>query len=287
MYPDLPDPYAVPSPQTLSLDDPYPVRRRGRGVFALAAALSLVALGMGGYAYSLLGEQQRLEHDVAELSEQKTEIEAQVVTLVAEKEKERIRAGARQSEVDAKLAAAEGRLAELQQSQKETDQHLKALLDLRKKFQRMIDGGKLEVNFRRGRMIVELPAQVLFDSGSAELSEEGQRAVLSVAKILRQVSTHRFLVGGHTDNVRAVKEYKSNWALSAARAVGVTEALTRHGVAQSRLVVAGYSQYDPVASNGSEKGRQKNRRIEIVLEPYVDANVAAGLLDSEAKPAKP
>jgi chemotaxis protein MotB len=256
-------------------------------VFALAAVLSLVVLGMGGYAYQLLGEQARLEHDVAQLSEQKTEIEAQVVTLVAEKEQGRIQAEGQRSEIEAKLSTAEARLAELQQSQKEADEQLQQLLELRKKFQRMIDGGKLEVNFRRGRMIVEMPAQVLFDSGSAELSEEGQQAVLSVAKVLRQVATHRFLVGGHTDNVPAVKEYKSNWALSAARAVGVTEALTRNGVAQSRLVVAGYSQYDPVATNASEKGRQKNRRIEIVLEPYVDARVAAGLLGGEAKPAKP
>src|SRR4051794_37472797 len=105
-------------------------------------------------------------------------------------------------------------------------------------------------------MIVEMPAAVLFDSGSAELSSAGSETLIKVAKVLRGVPRHRFLVGGHTDNVPVVKQYESNWELSAARAVSVTEMLTKHGVAPKRLVVAGYSEFDPVASNASEAGRQ-------------------------------
>jgi chemotaxis protein MotB len=130
-----------------------------------------------------------------------------------------------------------------------------------------------------------MPAAVLFDSGSAELSEAGRDTVIQVAKVLRNVPRHRFLVGGHTDNVPAVKQYKSNWDLSAARAVRVTETLTSHGVAPERLVIAGYSEFDPIAGNGSETGRQKNRRIEIILEPYVEQKVVERLLGSKEKPA--
>jgi chemotaxis protein MotB len=106
--------------------------------------------------------------------------------------------------------------------------------------------------------------------------------VVRVAKILRSVPRHHFLVGGHTDNVPAVKEYKSNWELSAARALRVTDALIAHGMPPKRLVLAGYSEYDPVASNGSEAGRQKNRRIEIILEPHVEEKLVEGLLEAPA-----
>jgi chemotaxis protein MotB len=149
----------------------------------------------------------------------------------------------------------------------------------------MIDSGALDISFRRGRMIVEMPAAVLFDSGSAELSDAGRDTVIQVAKVLRNVPKHRFLVGGHTDNVPVVKQYKSNWELSAARAVRVTETLTSHGVASKRLVIAGYSEYDPVATNASEAGRRKNRRIEIILEPYVEQKLVQDLLQAKTAAA--
>ncbi len=272
------DPFGGPPPQTLNLDPELSLRpeRSGRGVFFLAAALSLAALGLGAYAFQLLSERRKLQEDVAVLTTEKTEVEERVVTLVAEQKQTK---GETQA-IEARLAATEAELSQMKEARQEIEGRLAEYQRFRKKFQSMIDSGQLDITFRRGRMIVEMPAQVLFDSGSAELSEAGQQAVLSVAKILRKVAKHRFLVGGHTDNVPAVKEYKSNWALSAARAVGVTEALIRHGVAQRRLVVAGYSEFDPVATNRSEAGRQKNRRIEIVLEPYVEQKMAEQLLEA-------
>jgi len=105
--------------------------------------------------------------------------------------------------------------------------------------------------------------------------------------VLRNVPRHRFLVGGHTDNVPAVKEYKSNWELSAARALRVTDAMIGHGLSPKRIAIAGYSEYDPVASNGSEAGRQKNRRIEIILEPYVNEKLVEGLLENKDAAAAP
>jgi chemotaxis protein MotB len=120
-------------------------------------------------------------------------------------------------------------------------------------------------------MVVDLPAQVLFPSGSAELSDEGKKSLREVAKILRRVKGKRFIVGGHSDNVKltGTGQYSSNWALSAARAVTVTESLVRFGLRADHLVAAGYGPHDPVAGNHSEAGRQENRRIEIILEPKV------------------
>jgi chemotaxis protein MotB len=132
---------------------------------------------------------------------------------------------------------------------------------------RMIDSGRLEVTFRHGRMIVELPAQVLFPSGSADVTKEGHEALAEVARILRGLKSRRFIVAGHTDNIPVTGRFASNWELATARAVHVTEELIQGGLRPEQLVAAGYGEYDPIARNISEKGRQKNRSIEIILEP--------------------
>ena len=132
----------------------------------------------------------------------------------------------------------------------------------------MISTGKLEVTFRRGRMIVQLPEKVLFPSGSADLTKDGKEALKQVAKILRKVANKRFIVAGHTDNVPiSNEEFASNWELPVARAVNVAKSLVSTGLSARRLSAAGYAQFDPIATNSTAAGRQRNRRIEIILEP--------------------
>jgi chemotaxis protein MotB len=95
----------------------------------------------------------------------------------------------------------------------------------------------------------------------------------------------RFIVAGHTDNVPvATDQFANNWELSTARAVKVTSALIRGGLRPEQLVAAGASEYDPVARNTSEAGRQKNRRIEIILEPRLQP--IPGLVPAKKAPAK-
>jgi len=118
--------------------------------------------------------------------------------------------------------------------------------------------------------VVNMPAKVLFASGKAKLSEEGRQAVGQVAQILKKVRDKQFIVAGHTDDQKIAKSvYPSNWDLSTARALVVTKALIRAGMDPARLSAAGFSQFDPIASNATKAGQQKNRRIEIVLEPYL------------------
>jgi chemotaxis protein MotB len=264
-----------------------PRRRGGAGVYVFAVLLSGAAVGLGVYAWRLLNQTQQLKSDVAGLTQSRDEAQRRVAKLVEEHGQEQARsahATGERDQLQVELAAANAELQELRAASAADSEQLAEFRDLRAKFQRMIDSGALDISIRRGRMIVEMPAAVLFDSGSAELSEAGRDTVIQVAKVLRNVPRHRFLVGGHTDNVPAVKQYKSNWDLSAARAVRVTETLTSHGVAPKRLVIAGYSEFDPIAGNGSETGRQKNRRIEIILEPYVEQKVVERLLGSKEKP---
>lgn len=248
-----------------------------RGSWLVSLGLFVLAAGLGAYAWRLrtghLADASTLQSTRREAEMLRTEkiaFSRQISTLTAERDK--LLAEAQEGrDAKARLAATESRLRELEEQQAEVEARLKDFKDVTDKFKKLIDAGTLDVTFRRGRMIVELPAGVLFESGSAELSEAGKKAVLDVARILAGVPGRRFMVAGHTDNVPAVKEYKSNWALSTTRAVTVLEELVRAGMPVTRVAAAGYAEYDPIASNGAAAGRQKNRRIEIILEPFLTA----------------
>jgi chemotaxis protein MotB len=255
----------------------YVPQKRSRAGIYFMFVLLWAAIGLGAYAWY---ERTRGERTTAELGA----AQADLKTLRAERTSSEKKLGDLQAERDkltgadndlrdtkAQLAAAESRLRELEEQRAEVNARLAEFREVTEKFKALIDAGTLEIIFRRGRMIVALPASVLFDSGSADLSDDGKKAVTAVARVLVNVPRRRFIVGGHTDNVPAVKEYKSNWSLSTARAVTVLEALMRAGMDPTRLVAAGYAEYDPVATNASNEGKQKNRRIEIILEPYLVA----------------
>jgi chemotaxis protein MotB len=286
-----PDDFVHDSPHGLAPESELRTARRSNlGLYGLAMLLTGAAAGLGIYAWQLVNEKEQLRSDVAKLEQVRDQTEARVAQLVQQNDESQARsalADAEREQLRTALAAANTQLGQLQAVSDATQEQLADYKELRAKFQRMIDSGALDITFRRGRMIVEMPAAVLFDSGSDELSSAGRETVITVAKILRSVPRHRFLVGGHTDNVPVVKQYTSNWQLSAARAVHVTEMLTKHGVAPQRIAVAGYSEFDPVASNASDAGRQKNRRIEIILEPQVEQKLARELLEAKAAAKAP
>lgn len=168
----------------------------------------------------------------------------------------------------ANLNASRTELDDLRKERQDADKRVEAFRALTEKFRKMIDSGKLEVIVRHGRMVVKLPAGILFASGSADLSKEGKAALADVAAGLKQFPDRRFEVAGHTDNVPlGPSTFKNNLELSAARAVTVTGQLISAGMNPSKLSATGYSQYEPARENSSEAGRQENRRIEIVLLP--------------------
>lgn len=146
-----------------------------------------------------------------------------------------------------------------------------AFQSLTVKLQKMIDTGKLRVMVRKGRMVLKLPAEVLFSSGRAELSTQGRGALGEVANVLKEFPDRSFMVAGHTD-AEPVKDsgYRNNWQLSTARALTVSEFFIEQGVKPQNLVTAGYGEFDPISSNDNARGRQENRRIELVLLPNVE-----------------
>lgn len=139
------------------------------------------------------------------------------------------------------------------------------------KFQKMIASGKIKIRIANNKMIVEMASAILFPSGSANLSDEGKEALAEVAGILATIGDRAFQVAGHTDDIPIKRgRFKSNWDLSAARAVAVVQHLIENGMDSRFLSAAGYAETQPVARNDDEDGRAQNRRIEIVLQPNLD-----------------
>lgn len=248
-------------------------------------ALAVVAVaGLGAAAY--LGDQYMKERDrTAELAEKnrslsdalqlhrtsKVELDSELTECKDELDVQKTSisdTSTRLLNVQAQLTTCRTSVSNLEDQRKKAQKLVDEFERLTARFQKMIDTGKLDVVFRRGQMIVKLPARVLFPSGKAVLSEGGKEAIAEVAKVLRTMRRRRFTVAGHTDNVPVRgEEFASNWELSTARAVTVTSVLIENGVKPRSLVAAGYGPYAPVAKNRSPRGRQRNRRIEIILEP--------------------
>ena len=184
---------------------------------------------------------------------------------------------ARESDQDAQssildqLDASRAELSELRQQHEEAEKRVAALKSLTDKFRKMIDSGKLQVTLRHGRMVVKLPAGILFESGKAEISKEGKDALREVAQVLKQVPDRRLMVAGHTDNfpLLPTSPFKNNLELSTERALVVAQQLIASGIPPARLVAAGYAEHEPVRENTTDAGRHENRRIEIILLPNV------------------
>jgi chemotaxis protein MotB len=180
-------------------------------------------------------------------------------------------AGAEKGSLSASLAEKERALEELRQREKQAQARLATFRGMLERFRSMIDSGKLRVRVVRGRMVVELSENILFDSGKANLKKEGKEALTQVAGVLASIADRDFQITGHTDDVPIKSSrFPSNWELSTARAVEVTRFLAQQGVDPTRLSAAGYADTQPVASNSDAPGRQQNRRIEIVLMPNLD-----------------
>jgi chemotaxis protein MotB len=246
---------------------------------AVAGGLGYLSWQQHGQLEQARAELGRLRSENKALGTSSTGLEGQLATCkdeLATEKNSHAEVDKRATGCDVELSACQSSKKSLEQESTEAKARLEEFKELTGKFQQMINAGKLDVVFRRGKMVVKLPAAILFPSGIADLSDEGRVALGEVAAILKQVRNRRFFVAGHTDNVRLGKDDKfhSNWELSTARAVKVTELLVEKGVRPSNLVAAGYGEYDPVVSNATKTGRQKNRRIEIILEPQLSKELA-------------
>lgn len=171
----------------------------------------------------------------------------------------------------AELQSLQRRLESLRAVEQEIRERNAIYEDVIERFQSLMDGGQLSVAIDRGRMVIQLPQDILFASGSATLGSEGRDVIAQVGAVLADFPDRRFQVEGHTDNVPITTErFPSNWELSSARALAVVRLLTQQGVQPENVSGAAYGEHQPVAPNDDRESRRLNRRIEIVMLPNLD-----------------
>jgi len=174
------------------------------------------------------------------------------------------------------LDDAKGRLDELRKAQAAAEARAELFRKLVEKFKSLVDAGQLKIATRAGRLVLQLPNDVLFDSGQTVIKPAGKEALKDIARVLKTVQGRSFQVAGDTDNVPIqTPRFPSNWELSTARAVEVVKLLVAQGVDPRAVSAAGYGEFDPITGNETAEGRARNRRIEITLQPNLDELVAA------------
>ncbi len=152
-----------------------------------------------------------------------------------------------------------------EQKTPEKDEMQEISEQVKKSLQPLIRQGLVNVNKNKLWVEVELNNSLLFDIGSAELEEESASVIRKLAKLLAPLP-NQIDVEGHTDNVPIRNEiYPTNWELSAARSASLVRALSKRGVKPERLTAIGYGQFRPKTTNKTYQGRQKNRRVAVVI----------------------
>ena len=131
---------------------------------------------------------------------------------------------------------------------------------------------EVDVQVLKGVVYVSLADNMLYRSGSYEVNDRAKTTLSKIAKILSDYREFEVLVEGNTDNVPISRpNIRNNWDLSALRASSVVQVLQRDfGISPQRLSAAGRGEYNPVATNDTELGRQRNRRTQIIITPKLD-----------------
>lgn len=223
------------------------------------------------YRNQLAARQQAHQKCEADLSDALAEIDALKTKLNQR--------GLNIDNLSANLEQQRKALEEYRRRAEQLDQVRQRFELLRSKLQKLTQLG-LKVEVRDNRMLIQLPGDVLFDSGRDRLKKEGENILLQIATVVREdkeLAAREFQVAGHTDSKPlAGGPFKDNWGLSAMRARSVLKLLTTPtdddggGLNPKKWSAAGYGDTDPVATNETDEGRAKNRRVELVVQPNVE-----------------
>ena len=130
----------------------------------------------------------------------------------------------------------------------------------------------VDIQVLKGVVYISLADNMLYRSGSYEISDRAGETLSKVAKIINDYSDYDVLVEGNTDNVPISREnIRNNWDLSTLRASSVVQALqNQYGVNPNRLTAGGRGEYNPIADNTTEAGKERNRRTQIIITPKLD-----------------
>jgi chemotaxis protein MotB len=166
-----------------------------------------------------------------------------------------------------KISTLKNELSDLEREKSDLE---RAKNELEKRLSNEIDDKEVKVEMLERGLVITFVAEVLFDSGKADLRKDSNEKLDKVARVLNTtVKDLNVGIEGHTDNIPIKHSgWKSNWELSTARALSVLHMLVNDmEVDPTRLSATGFGEYKPVAPNTTKEDRQKNRRVEIVILP--------------------
>jgi chemotaxis protein MotB len=142
---------------------------------------------------------------------------------------------------------------------------LPSLQNLSKELGSEIKAGKLQINMGIRGLVISFTQAALFPSGEDEIAKDFYPGIQKIADAIKQVP-NPVRLEGHTDSVPIHNaRFKSNWDLSAARSIALLELFVKSGMPPERISIAGYADTAPVDNNGTEAGRQRNRRVDMVV----------------------
>ncbi|HEX6764323.1 MAG TPA: OmpA family protein [Polyangiaceae bacterium] len=246
--------------------DEYGLPKRRRGGW-LGWLLFILVLGLAGafvyYLYLPLRQTRAgLEADLARAKDRER--------AAADRSK---KADERYASLQQDLTKVSGELQQTVAEKEKIESELKGLQnELTKKLEPEIKEGNVRLRRRGQDLVLDMADQILFDVGKAEVNDQGKRVLAGVADSVRALP-YSLQVAGHTDSARITspeiqERFPTNWELSTARATNVVRFLQERGkIPGSRLGASGFAEFRPAGSNATEEGRQKNRRIEVLLQP--------------------
>lgn len=250
------------------------------------AVIATTLVASGCVSTGTFEEMQAKKNDeIAALQQQKSALEGQRNSL--EQQKAALEKG--NDDLRQKIASLEQGKAAMEQQVGSLEQEKASLLaasqQRQRQYEELVQGlsqevakGQLQVRQYQNMLTVDLAEQIFFDSGRAKLKPGGKAVLKKVGEALKGYENKVIRVVGHTDNVPVAKAlqgtFPTNWELSVARATNVVRFLQETGIPPERMSASGRSEYDPVALNDTPEGRQKNRRIEIML---IDKNLVSEL----------
>lgn len=235
------------------------IRKIHIGITVLAAAfITSGCVSTGEFEKMQAGKNE----EIKTLQQQKTALEQDKTALKQQNASHEQQNAVMQQQVGSLEQQTAALLAASQQRQRQYDALVQGL-------SKEVEKGQLQVRQYKDMLTVDLAEQIFFDSGRAALKPGGKEVLKKVGDALKGYENKVIRVVGHTDNVPVAKSlqgtFPTNWELSVARATNVVRFLQEVGIPPQRMVASGRSEYDPVATNDTPEGRQKNRRIEIML----------------------
>lgn len=178
-------------------------------------------------------------------------------------------------QAQAQVAELNKRLSQLESEKNKAKQEAD---NLQKELAQLAEREKLNLQKLDQYSVLSLPNTLVFSSGSIKLSAEGTMVLGKIAEVLKRYPNYEIRIEGHTDNMQIRPEfqnkYATNWELSSARATTVVRHLINgNKMNPQRLGAVGYGEHRPVATNDTEEGRAKNRRVEFHIYPAMQSKV--------------